>query len=148
LTDNNPIQPQPPITGLPTLADRLRALLDEKEDMKRVTRDIDADIETAQERLIQEMRTNGGLPFTRAGYTYSLVTKLKASTLKGQKDRLCAALKKRGFGDLVYEAVNPANLSGFVEKQMKKNKNQLPKWLAALVTASEETTVSSCKTKK
>jgi hypothetical protein len=148
LKDNKTTNPQPPVTGLPALADRLRKLLDEKDDMKRVARDIDADIETAQERLIKEMRANGGLPFARAGYTYSLVTKLKASTLKGQKDRLCEALKKKGFGDLVYEAVNPANLSGFVEKQMRRNKNQLPKWLAALVTASWETTVSSCKTKK
>lgn len=146
MNDNN--HTHTPATGLPALADRLRKLLDEKEDMKRVTRDIDADIDAAQERLTKEMRANGGLPFARAGYTYSLVTKLKASTLKGQKDRLCEALKKKGFGDLVYEAVNPANLSSFVEKQMKKNKNQLPKWLAALVTATEETTVSACKTKK
>ena len=145
MNDNK--HPKPPVTGLPALADRLRALLDEKEDMKRVTRDIDTDIETAQQLLIKEMRDNSGLPFARAGYTYSLVTKLKASTLKGQKDRLCAALKKRGFGHLVYEAVNASNLSGFVEEQMRKNKKQLPKWLAALVTASEETTVSVCKAK-
>ena len=147
MNDNTSKPTQAPATGLPALADRLRALLDEKEDMKRVTRDIDADIDAAQDRLIKEMRASGGLPFTRAGYVYSLVTKLKASTLKGQKDRLCEALKKRGFGHLVYEAVNASNLSGFVEKQMRRNKNKLPQWLAALVTATEETTVSVCKAK-
>ena len=93
------------------------------------------------------MRGRGTTQFTHAGYAYSLVTKLKASALDGQKDRLCAALKKRGFGDLVYEAINASNLSGFVEEQMRKNKKQLPKWLAALVTAHEETTVSVRKAK-
>jgi hypothetical protein len=143
MSNNTPAQPQ----DLPTLTDRLRALLDEKEDMKRVARDIAADIEALEQRLIKEMRSNGGQPFTRAGYTYSLVTKLKASALDGQKDRLCAALKKKGHGALVYEAVNASNLSGFVEKQMAKNKKQLPKWLGSLVTAHEETTVSVRKAK-
>jgi hypothetical protein len=134
--------------GLPALADRLRVLKDEQDDMKRVARDVAADIDAAQQRLIKEMRGSGTTQFTHAGYIYSLVTKLKASALDGQKDRLCEALKKKGFGDLVYEAVNPSNLSAFVEKQMKKNKKQLPKWLGSLVTAHEETTVSVRKAKK
>ena len=135
-------------TALPALAERLRALKDEQEDMKRVARDVAADLEAAQQRLIQEMRASKTPQFTHAGYAYSLVTKLKASALDGQKDRLCAALKKRGFESLVYEAVNANNLSGFVETQMKKNKNRLPKWLGSLVAAHEETTVSVRKAKK
>jgi len=147
MNDNKTIHPKPPATDLPALADRLRALKDEQEDMKRVARDVAADIETAQLRLAESMRGSGTNRFTHAGYIYNLVTKLKASALDGQKDRLCAALKKRGFGHLVYEAVNASNLSGFVEEQMRKNKKQLPKWLAALVSASEETTVSVRKAK-
>ena len=139
---------QAPATELPALAERLRALKDEQEDMKRVARDVAADLEAAQQRLIQEMRASKTPQFTHAGYAYSLVTKLKASALDGQKDRLCAALKKRGFESLVYEAVNANNLSGFVETQMKKNKNRLPKWLGSLVAAHEETTVSVRKAKK
>lgn len=79
--------------------------------------------------------------------TYSLSTKLKASALDGQKDRLCAALKKRGFENLIYEAINSSNLSGFVEKQMAKNKNRLPAWLNGLVCAVEQTTLSVRKSK-
>jgi len=144
---NDNIKNTAPATDLPALADHLRALRDERDDTKRIVRDIDADIESAQQRLITEMRGRGTTQFTHAGYAYSLVTKLKASALDGQKDRLCAALKKRGFGDLVYEAINASNLSGFVEEQMRKNKKQLPKWLAALVAAHEETTVSVRKAK-
>ena len=147
MADNNPTKAHPPVTGLPALADKLRALKDEQEDMKRVARDVAADIDAAQQRLIKEMRGSGTPKFTHAGYVYSLATKLKASALDGQKDRLCEALKKRGFGHLVYEAVNASNLSGFVEEQMRKNKKQLPKWLAALVSTSEETTVSVRKAK-
>ena len=147
MNDNKTTQPKPPATGLPALADQLRALKDEEDDMKRVARDVAADIDAAQQRLIKEMRGSGTSKFTHAGYVYILATKLKASALDGQKDRLCAALKKRGFGHLVYEAVNASNLSGFVEEQMRKNKKQLPKWLAALVTATKETTVSVRKAK-
>ena len=129
-------------------ADRLCALRDERDDIKRVVRDIDGDIESAEQQLITEMRSSGTTKFAHAGYTYSLVTKLKATTLEGQKDRLCAALKKRGFEHLVYEAVNATNLSNFVEKQMAKNRNQLPKWLGSLVSAQEQTTLSVSKTKK
>ena len=148
MNDNKTAHPKLLVTGLPALADKLRALKDEQEDMKRVARDVAADIEAAQQRLVREMRGSGTTQFTHAGYIYGLVTKLKASALDGQKDRLCEALKKKGHGHLVYEAVNASNLSGFVEEQMRKNKKQLPKWLAALVTASEETTVSVRKAKK
>jgi hypothetical protein len=131
---------------LSALADQLRALLDKKERQKRVAHDLDNDIETAEQRLIKEMRSSGKEQIIRAGYEYSPVTKLKASVLKGQRERLHVALRKKGHGGMIFESINPNTLSAFVEKQMGKSK-KLPVWLSSLVSACEQTTLSVRKAK-
>jgi hypothetical protein len=130
-----------PETTLPALADRLRALKDERDDMKRVVQDIDNDIETAEQRLIKEIRGSGKPDYTHAGYVFTPVTKLKASVLKGQRERLHAALRKKGHGGMIYENINANTLAAFVGKQMGKAK-KLPVWLTGLVSATEQTTLS------
>lgn len=135
-----------PETSLPALADRLRALKDEKEDMDRIVRDIAASIDAAEQQLIKEIRGSGLPDYTHAGYVYTPVTKLKASVLDGQRERLHAALRKKGHGGMIYENINANTLAAFVGKQMGKAK-KLPVWLTGLVSASEQTTLSMRKAK-
>ena len=140
MNDNDPTLA--PEAQLHALADRRLELKDEKEDMERVVRDIAASIEATEQQLIKAMRDSGTEQFIRSGYEHSLVTKPKASALEGQKKRLYAVMKEKGFGSLLYDAINADTLSKFAAQQMAKSKGQLPKWLGSLVRVHEQTTLS------
>lgn len=147
MTDNTTTHSRTPSKELRDLAERLRAQKDEQDAKKRAARDIEVKTCATERLLIEAMRGSGTLEFTHAGYAYKAVAKTQAKTLDGQRERLHAALRKRGFGDLIYEAINSNNLSGFVEKQMARNQNRLPKWLCGLVSASEKVTLSVTQAK-
>ena len=68
--------------------------------------------------------------------------------MAGSKDELYQALKKAGYGDLVYETVNANSLSAFVKEQMAENGDVLPGWLNGLVNVFEKTGVSLRKSGK
>ena len=130
------------------LADRLRSLRDEKEDMERVVKDIIADIEATEQRLAEAMIDSETQNFTRAGRMFCLTTKTRASAIAGAKEELFSALRENGFGDLVYETVNANTLSSFVKEQLAGNEDRLPEWLDGLVHVFEQTGVSVRKTSK
>ena len=58
------------------------------------------------------------------------------------KTKLYQALKRKGYGDLVYETVNANSLSAFVNEQISENNEELPRWLNGLVNVYEQTKVS------
>jgi len=130
------------------LADRLRSLRDEKDDMERVVKDIIADIEATEQRLAEAMVDSETQNFTRAGRMFCLTAKTRASAVAGAKEELFAALRENGFGDLVYETVNANTLSSFVKEQLAGNEDRLPEWLDGLVNVFEQTGVSVRKTSK
>ena len=130
------------------LADKLRSLREEKDDMERIVKDITADIEDTERRLAEGMINSETQNFTRAGRMFCLTTKVRASALAGAKQELFEALKQNGFGDLVCETVNANTLSSFVKEQLAGNEDHLPAWLDGLVKVFEQTGVSVRKTTK
>jgi hypothetical protein len=79
--------------------------------------------------------------FTRAGTTFCLVTKTRASAKAGRKDDLFEALRGEGYGDMITETINANNLSAFVKEQIAENGDALPEWLDGLVSVFEKTSV-------
>ena len=130
------------------LADRLRALREEKTEAEQRVKDINADMEETEYRLSELMAETETQNFTRAGMMFCLTTKTRASAMAGSKDELYLALKKAGYGDLVYETVNANSLSAFVKEQMNENGDVLPGWLNGLVNVFEKTGVSLRKSGK
>ena len=130
------------------LADRLRALREEKTEAEQRVKDISADMEETEYRLSELMAETETQNFTRAGMMFCLTTKTRASAMAGSKDELYQALKKAGYGDLVYETVNANSLSAFVKEQMNENGDVLPHWLDGLVNVFEKTGVSLRKAGK
>ena len=130
------------------LADRLRALREEKTEAEQRVKDISADMEETEYRLSELMAETETQNFTRAGMMFCLTTKTRASAMAGSKDELYQALKKAGYGDLVYETVNANSLSAFVKEQMNENGDVLPRWLDGLVNVFEKTGVSLRKSGK
>ena len=130
------------------LADRLRALRDEKAEAEQRIKEINAAIDEADYRLSELMAETETQNFTRAGMMFCLTTKTRASATAGRKEELFSALRGAGFGDLVYETVNANSLSAFVKEQIAENGDALPAWLDGLVNVFEKTSVSLRKSSK
>lgn len=130
------------------LADRLRALRDEKAEAEQRVKELNAEIDEVDYRLSELMADTETQNFTRAGMMFCLTTKTRASATAGRKEELFTALHGEGYGDLVYETVNANSLSAFVKEQMSENGDVLPAWLDGLVNVFEKTGVSLRKASK
>ena len=130
------------------LADRLRALRDEKVEAEQRVKELNAEIDEVDYRLSELMADTETQNFTRAGMMFCLTTKTRASATAGRKEELFKALRGEGYGDLVYETVNANSLSAFVKEQMAENGDVLPAWLGGLVNVFEKTGVSLRKALK
>lgn len=107
------------------LADRLRALRDEKAEAEQHLKEIKAEMDEVDYRLSELMAESETQNFTRAGTMFCLTTKTHASAVAGRKEELFSALRAGGFGDLVYETVNANSLSAFVKEQVAENGDTL-----------------------
>jgi len=123
------------------LADTLKALRERKDALEAELKRVNADIDDADFHLADLMAETETQNFTRAGTLFCLTTKTRASAQAGRRAELYAALRDKGYGDLVYETVNANSLSAFVKEQMEEQ-DALPDWLEGLVHVFEKTTVS------
>ena len=123
------------------LADKLKALRDQKDALEAELKQVNMDIDNADWYLANHMTETETQNFTRAGVIFCLTTKTRASALAGQKEALYEALRSQGYGDLVYETVNANSLSAFVKEQIEANDDALPSWLDGLISVFDKTTV-------
>lgn len=130
------------------LAEQLKQLREKKKAAEQQLKDIHAEIAQAEYQLSMQMAETETQNFTRAGTTFALTTKIRASAMAGRKEELYAALKENGYGDLVYETVNANSLSAFVKEQISENQDTIPNWLNGLVHVYEQTAVSVRKSTK
>lgn len=130
------------------LAERLKQLREKKKAAEQQLKDIHAEIAQTEYQLSMQMAETETQNFTRAGTTFALTTKIRASAMAGRKEELYAALKENGYGDLVYETVNANSLSAFVKEQISENQDHVPDWLNGLVHVYEQTAVSVRKSTK
>lgn len=130
------------------LAEKLKALRDQKTETEAVLKEINAQIDETDYRLSELMAESETQNFTRSGIMFCLTTKTRASAVAGSKEDLYAALRQQGYGDLVYETVNANSLSSFVKERIEENEDTLPDWLTGLVNVFEKTTVGVRKAPK
>jgi len=123
------------------LAEQLATLRDEKEKVEDRLKKLNKYIEEVEYKLSGLMALCETQNFTRAGKTFFLMDKIRASAVVDNKDALHKALKTQGFGALVYETVNANSLSAFIKEQITENGDTLPAWLDGLVNVYEKTTV-------
>ena len=130
------------------LADKLKALRDQKDVLEAELKQVNMDIDNADWHLANHMSETETQNFTRAGVMFCLTTETRASALAGQKESLYDALRAQGYGDLVYETVNANSLSAFVKEQIEANDDTLPEWLNGLISMFDKTTVGVRKAPK
>ena len=123
------------------LADRLKALRDEKKDAEQRVKELNAALDETDAALAQLMTDTETQNFTRSGTMFCLTNTTRASATADRKDELFEALRAEGYGGLVYETVNANSLSAFVREQISENDDALPDWLEGLVSVFEKTTV-------
>jgi histidinol-phosphate/aromatic aminotransferase/cobyric acid decarboxylase-like protein len=123
------------------LADRLKALRDEKKDAEQRVKELNAALDETDAALAQLMTDTETQNFTRSGTMFCLTNTTRASATADRKDELFEALRAEGYGGLVYETVNANSLSAFVRGQRSENDDVLPDWLEGLVSVFEKTTV-------
>jgi hypothetical protein len=123
------------------LADQLVTLRDEKKKSEDRLKKLNAAIDEVGLRLSDMMEAQETQNFTRAGKTFYLTTKPRASAIAGAREKLYAALKDNGCGDLVYETVNANSLNSFVKEQRAENDGELPEWLQGVVSVYDEVKV-------
>ena len=123
------------------LADRLKALRDEKKDSEQRVKELNAVLDETDAALAQLMTDTETQNFTRSGTMFCLTNTTRASATADRKDELFEALRAEGYGGLVYETVNANSLSAFVREQISENDDMLPDWLEGLVSVFEKTTV-------
>ena len=123
------------------LADRLKALRDEKKDAEQSLKDLNSTIDDVDFQLASLMADTETQNFTRSGVMFCLTTATRASAAADRKDDLFEALRTEGYGGLIYETVNANSLSAFVKEQTAENDDVLPDWLSGLVNVFEKTTV-------
>ena len=123
------------------LADRLKALRDEKKDAEQRVKELNAALDETDAALAQLMTDTETQNFTRSGTMFCLTNTTRASAAADRKDELFDALRTEGYGGLIYETVNANSLSAFVREQISENDDVLPDWLDGLVSVFEKTTV-------
>ena len=135
------------MTDMFTLADRLKALRERKDELADETKANNTEIEKTELELSQLMAQTETQSFQRAGTLFYLATKTYASANKEQKDELYETLKNEGYGSLITETVNANSLSAFVKEQMSENDDTLPDWLEGKVNVFDKVTVNLRKSK-
>lgn len=123
------------------MADRLKAAKELKKDLEAQVKAVNAEIEQLDLALSDAMAEQEVERFSRNGNTFYLNTRLFASSAAGRKDELVQTLKDNGYGSLVVETVNANTLASFVKEQKAANGDEIPPWLAGVVSAYEKVTV-------
>ena len=123
------------------MADRLKAAKEHKKELDAQVKEVNAEIEQLDLALSDAMAEQEVERFSRNGSTFYLNTRLFASPAAGRKDELMQTLKDNGYGSLVVETVNANTLASFVKEQKAANGDEIPPWLAGVVSTYEKVSV-------
>lgn len=89
------------------LADRLRALRDEKAEVEQYLKEIKAEMDEVDYRLSELMAESETQNFTRSGTMFCLTTKTHASAVAGRKEELFSALAPGASATLCMKPSTP-----------------------------------------
>ena len=116
------------INDIFTLADLYRELKERKETLEDVMKKLNAEIESMEEQLANQMITEENSKFTRRDKTFYLTEKLYVSSLADRREDLYRGLRENGLGDMVKEYVFPSALKGLVREQLEEA-DEPPDWI-------------------
>lgn len=140
------LKPEQVLSGVTILdlADKLRALKERKDALKKEEKELNEAIDKTEKELAELMIQEEIQNFSRGGKLFYLQNKVYASAVAHKKQELYAWLKENGYGDLVYETVNANSFSAFI-KELLEEEPELPEGLKDMVNIHEKTTIGMRK---
>jgi hypothetical protein len=123
------------------LADKLRALREERDAQTAILKDLEKDINSAEYRLTEAMAKAECPNFTRNGKQFIMTSTTRWSPEAERKEELYAVLKENGYDHLF--TVNSQTLASFVKEQVAETaddygETHVPDWLDGLVKSYEQ----------
>ena len=128
-------------TQIFAMADRLKALQEEKKSLEANVKALGAEIVDLDNQLSDAMAEAELDRFSRGGCTFYLKSRLFASPAAGSKEEMMQALKDHGFGTLVVETVNVNTLASFLKEQREATGGNIPAWLEGIVNTYDKVSV-------
>ena len=128
-------------TQIFAMADRLKALQEEKKSLEANAKALGAEIADLDNQLSNAMAEAELDRFSRGGCTFYLKSRLFASPAAGRKEEMMQALKGHGFGTLVVETVNGNTLASFLKEQREATGEDIPAWLEGIVNTYDKVSV-------
>ena len=128
-------------TQIFAMADRLKALQEEKKSLEANVKALGAEIVDLDNQLSDAMAEAELDRFSRGGCTFYLKSRLFASPAAGRKEEMMQALKDHGFGTLVVETVNVNTLASFLKEQRAPTGEDIPAWLEGIVNTYDKVSV-------
>lgn len=123
------------------MADRLKALQEEKKTLEASVKALGTEIAECDRRLSDAMAEADLDRFSRGGSTFFLKSRLFASPAAGRKDEMIQVLKDHGCGALVVEAVNVNTLASYIKERREATGEDVPAWLADYVNLYDKVSV-------
>lgn len=125
-------------------AEFLSHLKDNKTQLEQELKQVKAQIDKQEQKLIQMMTDEELQNFKgKNGVTYSLRTTVIPNVLAQNKPALIEALKQNGYETLVKEEVNSQTFKSFVKEQGWETDEELPVYLQGIVTLFEKTSIGT-----
>jgi len=133
------------------LADKLRELRTQKEDLTASLKDVNAEIDGVERELSDAMLDAECSNFTRGDKQFILTTTTRWSPETDRKEELYAALKEKGYDHLF--TVNAQTLGSFVKEQIGETaddngETHVPEWLSGLVKSYDDIGITMKSTTK
>ena len=128
-------------TQIFAMADRLKALQEEKKSLEANAKALGAEIADLDNQLSDAMAEAELDRFSRGDCTFYLKSRLFASPAAGRKEEMMQALKGHGFGTLVVETVNVNTLASFLKEQREATGEDIPAWLEGIVNTYDKVSV-------
>ena len=128
-------------TQIFAMADRLKALQEEKKSLEANAKALGAEIADLDNQLSDAMAEAELDRFSRGGCTFYLKSRLFASPAAGRKEKMMQALKDHGFDTLVVETVNVNTLASFLKEQREATGEDIPAWLEGIVNTYDKVSV-------
>ncbi len=128
------------------LLEFLVELRENKAELDRKMKSLNAEITSVEDELITDMIENEDASFNHKGVTCSLVQREFVSPELERKNDLWTVMKENGFEDLF--TINSQTLSGTIKDLKANNEDILPEWLEGLVKISEKPSIRLTKGKR
>jgi len=139
------------MTEIFALADRFKALREERDDLKEKLTAANKALDEAEAQLTDVMAGAECPNFTRGGKQFIMTTTTRWSAEKERKDELYATLRENGYDHLF--TVNHQTLGSFIREQVEETADDnaeahVPAWLDGLVKSYDDIGITMKKSNK